>query len=358
MNRKMSNTFPIVTELKQLRKERNSFYKEAVEKFRTEKPKYGNLGDYKNALFRHRVSYREYMYGYEFWKLNEKERDEFISQREMWCIYRKTIHVNVRRHFVDKVLFLKVFNSFIHRGWIWPTEVAFDEFASFLSSKQCIAKPLFGEQGKGIFLIDEDNSRDIQGLYNYCKENNILIEERISNCKEIADFHPQSLNTIRVVTMSGNGKTEILGALLRMGANGSFVDNTHSGGVFAPIDVSTGIIETDGIDLNGNQYEKHPNSGKNIKGFQVPNWIKCVEVCKKAAQIIPETYWAGWDICVLPDGEVELIEGNSAPDVDGGLQAPLKKGIKRKIQNYGKELFGFDPISLISVWSRSYRKYD
>ena len=355
---KIGRVFPLVQEIRQLRKERKMLFDEAVVLFAEERPVHGSLDDYKDALFKHRVSYREYMYGYEFWRLDEKQREAFISQREMWCIYRKTIHMNVRRHFVNKVLFLKTFNPFVQRGWIWPEEVAYCDFAAFLSSRQCIAKPLQGELGKGIFLVDETHRKDLPGFYHACKENQLLIEERIEVCREIAEFHPQSLNTIRVVTMSGHGKAEVLGALLRMGAKGSFVDNTHSGGLFAAIDVSNGMLLSDGMDLWGNRFERHPDSGKIIKGFQIPHWKECIEVCKNATQVIPETYWAGWDICILPDGRVELIEGNSAPDVDGGLQAPLKKGIKGAIEKYYKDLFDFDPISLISVWSRSYKKWN
>lgn len=354
-NLRLFKTYPILREIRQLRKERKQFYNEAVKKFLEEKPMHGSLEDYKKALYLHRVSYKEYMFGYEFWKLDEKQRNEFISQREMWCIYRKAINQHVRKLFKDKVLFLKTFDSFIHRKWIWPQDISLEEFKKFISTRKCIAKPLQGEQGKGIFLIEE--GEEGEKLYNYCRDNNYLIEELICECDELKKFHPQSLNTIRIVTLSGKGKCVVLGALLRMGANNSILDNTHSGGIFAAINTSTGEVQTDGFDLNGNKYFKHPNSGITIKGFIIPHWNDCIEVCKKATMVVPETRFGGWDICVLPNGQIDIIEGNSAPDVDGGLQVPLKKGIKHKIELIGKDLFGFNPISLISIWSRSYKKY-
>jgi hypothetical protein len=354
----LKRKYPFIREIKQRNKERRLFFEEAIERFNEDKPLHGDLSDYKKALYKHRVSYREYMYSYEFWRLSESERDEFISQREMWCVYRKTIHTNVRKSLSDKVLFLKTFKDFVHRNWIYPKECSFDAFCGFLESHDCIAKPLLGEQGKGIFLVSENAVSNCQELYNYFKDNDYLLEERIKECRDLEEFHPQSLNTIRVVTMSGKGNFEVLGALLRMGAKDSFVDNTHSGGVFTPIDIQTGETLTDGIDLQGNKYEYHPDSGKRIKGFVIPHWKECIMMCKRASQVIPENYITGWDICVLPDGNIELIEGNSAPDVDGGLQAPLKKGIKKRIKDIGKDVLGYDPISLVSVWSRSYKKYN
>lgn len=353
---RLKRRYPVQKEIRELRRDRRMLLSEAIELFAEEKPIHGSLSDYKKALYKHRVSYQEYMYGYEFWRLDEKRRREFISQKEMWCIYRKVIHTDVRKYLIDKVLFLKTFKEFVHRSWIYPRECDYDSFFLFVSTHNCIAKPLLGDQGKGVFIVEKKDEAGYRELYDYLRNSNYLLEEIVNASPEIEEFHPQSLNTIRVVTMSGKGKCEVLGALLRMGTNGSFVDNTHSGGVFTPIDVRTGITMTNGIDLQGKTFEYHPNTGKRIKGFKIPHWDDCLKVCSLATRVIPNNYFTGWDLCVLPSGQVELIEGNSAPDVDGGLQAPLKIGIKKKIRDYGKELFGFNPISLIPIWSRSYKE--
>lgn len=352
---RLKRRYPIQKEIRELSRDRRMLLSEAIELFAKENPTHGSLSDYKKALYKHRVSYQEYMYGYEFWRLREKQRREFISQKEMWCIYRKTIHTNVRKYLIDKVLFLKAFKEFVNRSWIYPRDTVFDSFVHFVSSHSCIAKPLYGDQGKGVFLVKSSDDESYRELFDYCRENNYLLEEIVRSCSEIEEYHPQSLNTIRIVTMSGHGKCRVLGALLRMGTNGSFVDNTHSGGIFAPIDIRTGITMTDGIDLQGGSFVCHPNTGKRIKGFMIPHWEDCLRTCTLASQVIPENYFTGWDLCILPGGQIELIEGNSAPDVDGGLQAPLKIGIRSKIRDYGKELLGFNPISLIPIWSRSYK---
>lgn len=352
---RLKHRYPVNKEIRELRRDRRMLLSEAIELFAKENPVHGSISDYKKALYKHRVSYQEYMYGYEFWRLGEKQKREFISQKEMWCIYRKIIYTNVRKYLVDKVLFLKTFKKFVHRSWIYPRECDFDAFLLFVSTHDCIAKPLLGDQGKGVFIVENRDESGYRELYDNLRKDDFLLEEIVRACPEIEEFHPQSLNTIRVVTMSGKGKSRVLGALLRMGTNGSFVDNTHSGGVFTPIDIRTGITMTNGFDLQGNSFEFHPDSGKRIKGFKIPHWDDCLEACSLASQVISENYFTGWDLCVLPNGQIELIEGNSAPDVDGGLQAPLKIGIRKKIRDYGKELFGFNPLSLIPIWSRSYK---
>lgn len=353
--RRLRHKYPVISEFRRLLSERKVLYEDAVKKFAEEKPCNGSLRDYKKALRKHRVTYREYMHGYEFWRLDEKQRGEFISQREMMCIYRKAVHEKVKSCFIDKKAFLTAYSEFVHRKWLDVTRsstVPYKEFFGFVSSFECVAKPVAGSQGKGIFVIDHPDEKEALRLWQFCRENDYLVEERVAECQELAEYHPQSLNTIRIVTMSGKGECVFVGALLRMGVNDSFIDNTHSGGIFVPIDIKTGIALMDGIDIQGNTYKVHPNSGKEIKGFKIPHWEECLEVCRNATRVIPDVRFAGWDICILPDGGIELIEGNAAPNVDGGLQAPLKKGIKSKIQAEGKRLFGFDPISLVSLWSR------
>lgn len=344
-------------EIRKLQEDRKRLWKDAVEQFDLEHPKQGSLTDYKHALYRHRVSYDEYMKCYEFWKLDEKHRDEFISEREMRCIYRKTVQVSFDRLSSNKALLLRSFDKFVHRQWRETSSITFEEFKSFVSSTDCIAKPLFGTLGRGVFMIRKDDSHNWQELYNYCCENKILVEEHIRACTEMEAFHPQSLNTIRVFTISKEGRCEVVASEFRVGVGDSVIDNVSAGGIVAAIDLDTGTIIDDSEDKAGHKYEVHPNTGKAFKGFVIPNWNKVVDVCKAMSAVVPEMIFAGWDICVLQNGEVELIEVNSYPNVTG-LQTAYHKGLKPRISEIGKKVLGYDPVKLISVWSKSYVKYE
>lgn len=330
--------------------ERKRFFDEAKERFAKEKPEHGSLKDYKSAFRKHRVTYSEYMYSYEYWHLNEAERDAFISTSEMQIIYRKIGFHEVREVFHDKVQFLKVFSHFVYRWWATAQSLTFDEFKEKAIQFDIIAKPIDGTRGEGIFKIVGNEVTDWQPLYDRLVQENYLLEQCIVACDELAAFHPASLNTIRVVTISDDDRCEIFGALLRMGAHGSVIDNTHAGGVYAPINVKTGTIDIPAIDAHNNHYEVHPDTGKPIKGFHIPYWEQIVATCKAASQTLSNIHFAGWDICVNHNGQVEIIEGNHAPDFDGGMQAPLKIGVKKKLQQTVKNVMGIDPIQLIPIW--------
>ena len=329
----------------------------AVNKFDEEQPKVGSLADYKHALFRHRVSYDEYMNCYRFWDLNGKQRDEFISELEMRCIYRKTVPLSFRRLCRNKVFSLKEFKKYVHRKWMYSPSLSIEEFIAFVSSSDCIGKPIMGTLGRGVFLIRKDESKDWQELFDYCCKNNILVEERVRACKEIEEFHPQSLNTIRVFSISKNGRCEIVASELRIGVGNSLIDNASVGGIVAAIDLDTGRILGDGEDKAGHKYKVHPNSGKVFNGFAIPYWNRVVEACKEMSTIVPEIVFAGWDVCVLQNGEIEMIEVNSCPNISG-LQTAYHKGLKPTLSSLGKEILGYDPVKLISVWSKSYVRYE
>ena len=301
--------------------------KEAKALFESEKPKHGSWEDYKRALVKHLVSYSEYMYQYEFWRLNESERDTFISRLKMRLLYQRIVPEKIHNIFWDKVEFLKRYKTFVHRQWIVARDIDFQDFCDFILTTDCIAKPIKGALGTGVFKIQRDEVD--RSLYELCISQNLLLEECISNEQSIAKFHRNSLNTIRLTTVSGGG---VLGTFLRVGRHGSIVDNAHAGGIFAQINPDTGVIESDGIDTDGHRYSVHPDTGAKFKGFQIPRWDELVETCRKAHDQTPDAPVVGWDVCIDSNDNIEIIEGNHLPDVDV-LQSPLKIGIRAKVES-------------------------
>lgn len=346
----------VYREWARLKADRKKLWKEAVDKFEKEHPKQNSLQEYGNALKKHRVSYWEY-YTYELWRMDEKKRKEFIGESEMRCIYRKTVKKSIIRKIDNKHQALILFEKYIHRKWLFAPKASFDAFCDFVNATDCFAKPIYGSLGMGIVKINNNSPTNMQELYSYCCKNNTVIEECAKQIKEMEAFHPQSLNTVRVMTLSKGGKCELLGSVFRMGVGNSFIDNVSSGGVYALVDLETGELVSDGIDNKGGRYVTHPDTGIAIKGFVIPCWDKVKNACTELTSIVPDLIFAGWDFSIRPNGEVELIESNSAPNIYG-IQAPLKKGLKPKLSAVGKEILGYDPAKLISIWSKPHVKLE
>ena len=303
---------------------------EAVKVYHSGGDALGSLSDYKDALNKHWVSYNEYAYQYKFYQKSEEERNEYVSRLKMAYFYWRYTPGAAKAIFRNKTQFLNFFHENIHRAWIYAPSASYDEFVKMVSTFDCIIKPCDGKLGKGVSKVfKDDTSKDMKSLYAYCQKNRMLVEQCIEACEELMALHPESLNTIRVVTIANKEKACVFSSVLRTGVGNSVVDNSHAGGISAQINVKDGIVETDGANTHGERFVAHPDSGIVFKGFQIPMWDTIVEtVCRAARQT--QNPITGWDVVVNSDQKVEFIEGNYGPDMDM-MQARYNRGVKTRL---------------------------
>lgn len=301
----------------------------------------GSLDDYKHALEKHWVSYNEYAYQYEFFDKTEEEREEYISREKMGYFYRRYSPVNARAIFRNKNRFLTKFSKSIHRNWIYTPEASYEEFAQLVSNYDCIIKPCDGAFGRGIFKVYKNGDHtDDRKMYDSCVKDRMLVEQCIESCEELKALHPQSLNTIRVVTIANKEKACVFSGVLRTGVGDSVVDNSHNGGVSVQINVENGVVETDGANTKGERFISHPDSGIVFKGFKIPKWDLIVKTCCEAAKMTDNPI-TGWDVAINSNGDVEFVEANYAPDMDM-MQTRFKAGAKKKIYSLIREYCGIE----------------
>jgi hypothetical protein len=301
----------------------------------------GTLEDYRDALRKHWVSYAEYAFQYAFYKKTETERAAYVSRLRMAYFYWRYVPGTVKAVFREKKRFLKTFQGNVHRTWLYAPETSYDAFMHLISQHDVIVKPCDGKLGRGIFkLFKAEVHPDERTLFAECVKNRMLVEQCIESCDELKAFHPQSLNSIRVVTVANRENACVFSGVFRTGVGDKVVDNSHAGGVSAQINVETGIVESDGADKNGNRYVAHPDSGLVFKGFQIPQWEKIVDTCCKAAMASGNPV-TGWDVVLNQDGKVEFIEGNYGPDLDM-MQTRYQTGIKARIYALIKQYQGID----------------
>ena len=321
-----------------LKKEKEKLLAEAKREYE-KGSKLGTLSDYKKALYKHWISYNEYACQYDFPHKSEDEREEFVTRLKMAYFYLRYVPGYTKPYFKNKTRFLEIFNKYIHRKWLYAPKSSYEEFVLLTSNYDCIVKPCDNMRGSGIFKINkkDDQTRE---LFDFCVKNRMLVEQCICECEELKIFHPQSLNTIRVVTVSNKEKAEVFGSFFRMGVGNSIIDNAHAGGIFAQIDTKDGVITSDGINTNGNRFVYHPDSKIKIKGSKIPKWDLICETCCEAAKLTENTI-TGWDVVINDQGNVEFVEGNNRSDFDV-MQSPLQVGVKKKIFAKIKEYRGVE----------------
>lgn len=256
-------------------------------------------------------SYEDY-FGFCLHELSPEKQRYFVSLWD-WNKLKAWANDNalVLRTFNDKAEFNRLFDSLIKRAWFVNRNLSYEEFLMKIDGLSCvIVKPLAATQGIGITKypcnVSEEGNKELYNLIMDKEES--IVEEYIVQHDEMMAFCPNSVNTIRMTTVSDDDGVHCLYAILRMGI-GSVVDNFHAGGIAAGVNVSTGVVETDAIDLQGNVYTKNPATGKQIRGFKVPHWDKLLQACQDGSEIVPDVRLIGWDFAITPDG-VDLVEGN------------------------------------------------
>lgn len=261
--------------------------------------------------FKYQAGYIDYNL-FEMYNMNGYERSTVITRGINNEIIKKYNDPEYMKIFNDKVKFNERFNKYLKRDWLELTGNNKKEFAKFCEKHpKFVAKPTKESCGKGVEIIDSTDKK-IYDLYNDLYNNKqILVEEIAVQCKKLSDLHPDSINTLRVVTLKGT----VVTALLRIGNNHNNVDNFNHEGLCVPIDIEDGIIKYQAIDKKGNLYEKHPITKKEIVGFKVPKWNEVKKICEQAALEIPQVGYIGWDVCVTKD-DICFIEANEFPGHD------------------------------------------
>jgi hypothetical protein len=254
---------------------------------------------------------------YDFYHKSRKQRKVYITEgqsRRFWYAFNPPKYRDIFR---EKFLTFEAFKEYFGREVLylsnWEDFQKFEEFCH--RHKEIFVKPQNASWGRGAKKVQIDCIVNMKELFQECLDNQYIIEEVIIQHPELAEFHPASLNTIRIYTVVTKNSVKIMRAAIKFGNRGIVVDNWSAGGMMAEIDVDTGLIYTSATDKLNQIFEKHPISHKLIKGFQIPYWEEIKEFVYNLALVIPQNRLVGWDIALTDRGKIVLIEGNDHPEL-------------------------------------------
>ena len=269
-------------------------------------------------------SYEHYLI-YRFWELTEEEQKTYF-----------------KKLMKNKDLFYEHFHKYLGRDWMKKKGMTLEEFKKkFANEEKIMYKPLDASGGYGIevFFLKDTAIEEVYKKLISLPDG--IVEQYLLQHSEMQKLSLNSVNTIRIVTVRTgeeiegveNGKVNFVYAGVRMGQGESYVDNLHSGGMMAILDLETGKVITNGANHENHVYEVHPDTGTVIKGFTIPFFKEAKELIAVAGKDIDG--FLGWDVAITENGPV-LIEANGSPGADG-LQIPFvpeRKGVRYMIEKY------------------------
>ena len=205
------------------------------------------------------------------------------------------------------------------------------------------AKPYGGQLGNGAFALHiKDSKIYVNGdlvdkkndLIHTFKETNYIVQEKVVQHPIMNKLCSSSLNTIRLHTLiTENEEVVAFGAGMRMGREGSIVDNWAKGGVFVGIDMSTGCLMKTGFikPPYGTSVTKHPDNGLVFENFEIPYFKEAVAMAKELHSKLYRIHSVGWDIAITENGPM-FIEGNSLWEIS--MAQTIHGGLKKQIEKY------------------------
>ena len=201
--------------------------------------------------------------------------------------------------FDEKSKFDKRFASYLKREFLTVEDMTQEALEKFAADKEYLfVKPNEGESGKGIERskvadfpdIAEAGSADQgSGQALRCGRAGVLKQH-----PDMLRLDPNSVNSLRMATIIGDdGKPHCLYITCKMGNKGKFVDNMENDGLACPVDPKTGkicgVAHTSAL-IN---YDKHPYTGVELVGYQLPYIPEAIRMVKQAAMEVPRMRYLG-----------------------------------------------------------------
>lgn len=276
-------------------------------------------------------------------------KKRFLGHKAQQQLYARYIPLNWRAIAGDKLVFYAMFAglgfpvpetmALLHpRREFGEAELLRDTAALEFYLRDPKHYPFFGKPLDGIFsigvvsaetydpdgdhvVLNGDRHVPVEDFVSATAEylaSGYLIQRRLEPHPEVASFSDGRVSTIRLMVMLRADGPEIFQALWKLPSQGNVADNFwRRGNMLASIDIDTGTIQrlVRGVGPEQETLSEHPDNGVKVDGFQIPEWDRITELCRRAANAIPGLPLQAWDIALCPDGPV-LVETNIGGDVN------------------------------------------
>lgn len=274
--------------------------------------------DMVGCMLKYGAGYYDYSI-FEFYHMKAAQRRTYMTRTKNKRLLEQMNDSAYLELFERKNLFYERFSEFLGREVLDLSKASREDVLRFIQGKNAlVAKPSVGECGKGIELLRPEDFDDSDALYAYLTNPGKgfgVLEERIIQHPEMSRLYPDSVNCFRMVTLVQEGTAHLLYAVLKTGNHGNFVDNLESGGFACHFDLERGVVTGPGHTSKLERAEVHPATGVRFEGFAPPYAHEAAEMVKRAALVVPQVRYVGWDVCIMEHGPA-IIEGNVFPAYD------------------------------------------
>lgn len=182
--------------------------------------------------------------------------------------------------------------------------------------------------------VSNEEAVDMAYIRRLCGNNNFHFEKQLEQDSSLAKFCPDTINTIRIVTLNNENThgVKIVGASVRFGRKGGFVDNLSQGGVAVKVNIPTGELTEYGMrEYDITKYYEHPDTRLSFANSKIAHWDTVLLLVQSVSAMLPKYRVIGWDIALTPNGPV-IIEMNTGAGIYS-VQMNFEGGVAEAFQD-------------------------
>lgn len=209
--------------------------------------------------------------------------------------------------------------SIVEKAFIDPMNNGLTREEALESIRNCgevfIKPTVNSSSGRGCFIANiVDGTDTITG--NSTEQilaqvgDNCVMQKVVKNHASIAKIYAGSVNTFRVITYRWKDKFLHMPVIMRIGRNGSYLDNAHAGGMFIAVD-DDGTLHEEAMTEFNQKFKIHPNTQIVFSEQKIDLLPAVIEAAKKMHLATPQLGVVNWDFTIDAEGNPVLIEGNT-----------------------------------------------
>jgi hypothetical protein len=143
-----------------------------------------------------------------------------------------------------------------------------------------------------------------------------LFQKMVKPHRDLIPAIGERLATVRLLTIATPEGPKAFRAGWKLPAAGNVADNFwRAGNMLAGLDFETGRVlqVTSGTGFEMTDVTRHPDTGAELIGLQLPDWEKMKAVAVEGAKALRHFGIIGWDMAATDEGPV-IVEANETPD--------------------------------------------
>lgn len=246
----------------------------------------------------------------------------FLSAYEDKCLFDKMLWSSFNRN-ITPITYIKNIggaNFDINYTPIKSIDVAINEIPLEID-RLIIKKSIDSSSGKDVVFVQ----RDINGCFKDCStgeafseqyliktfNQNYVVQKAMSQSSFMSQFCKTSVNTIRIAVYRSvrTNIPSVINAIIRIGKDGSLVDNAHAGGMFVGVD-NDGVLGKYCCNQYGKTVPIFNGIDFSSTTYQIPNYESVKEFAEKVASALPHQRLLALDVMLDKDDNPVLLEYN------------------------------------------------